>query len=221
MNTTYDVRIHAILTNKQSRGDTYTIRSKVAGRPFRKTFATKALAESYRSKLIIAQREGVAFDTESGLPEPEARKSYSRSWLAHAMSFVDMKWPQSSPKHRRNTAEALVTVTLAFLSSDRGAPADADLRAALYGWAFNSGVRKAATKGKGSPSIPSEFGAAMKWLSSNTIQVSDMDDSALMRKALDALSLRIDGKSAAASTIARKRTALYERPQVRRRASST
>jgi site-specific recombinase XerD len=206
VNTTYDVRIHAILVNKTAKRETYTIRWKVAGRPFRKTFATKALAESYRSKLIIAQREGVAFDTVSGLPEPLARKINGKSWLAHAMNFVDMKWPHSSPKHRRNTAEALVTVTLAFLSSDRGAPSDDDLRAALYGWAFNAGVRLTAEMQ--SADVPAEYADALKWLSANTLPVTELDDAALMRKALDALSLRLDGKSAAASTIARKRTAL-------------
>ena len=210
MNTTYDVRIHGILTNKTAKSTTYTIRWKVAGKSFRKTFATKALAESYRSRLLIAQREGVAFDAASGLPEPQARKINSRSWLAHAMSFVDMKWPHSSPKHRRNTAEALVTVTLAFLTSGRGAPSDHDLRAALYGWAFNAGVRSAARAADGGQSVvvPIEYAEAMKWLAVHTLPVTELDDAVLMRKALDVLSLRLDGKPAAASTIARKRTAL-------------
>ena len=212
MKTTYDVRIHAILTNKSAKGNgnTYTVRWKVGGKPFRKTFATKALAEGYRSNLIVPQREGVAFDVVSGLPEPVARKINDTSWLNHAMNFVDMKWPQSAPKHRRNTAEALVTVTLAFLSSARGAPSDADLRAALYGWAFNTATRQAfssQSENKGTE-VPPEYQQAMTWLSANTWPVTELDDAALMRKALDALSLRIDGKTAASSTIARKRTAL-------------
>ncbi len=89
---------------------------------FRDTFATKALAESYRSKLLIAQREGTAFDVASGLPEPIARKLQSRSFLTHAQEFVDAKWPHSSPKHRISIAEALATITPALLTSDRGRP---------------------------------------------------------------------------------------------------
>jgi integrase len=208
MNTTYDVRIQGIRVQKGVKRNTYTFRWVVAKERFGKSFATKALAESFRSTLLIAHREGIAFDVDSGLPEPVARKAQSRSWLAHSMSFVDMKWPSSSPKHRRNTAEALVTVTLAFLSSERGKPSDDDLRAALYGWAFNTSTREAYTAKHDADAVPVEFIAAMKWLSSNTFHISQLDDAALMRKALDLLSLRLDGKPAAASTIARKRTAL-------------
>jgi integrase len=203
MKTTYDVRIHGISTYSGSRGNTYGVRWVAGGRRFKKTFATKALAESYRSKLIVAQREGVAFDAASGLPESEARKINAKSWLDHAMDFVDTKWPYWSAKHRRNTAEALVTITFIFLSSNRGAPSDKDLRAALYGWAFNAGVRKSAKA-----LVPYEFERAMGWLASNTMPISELDDAALMRKALDALALRLDGKPAAPSTVARKRTAL-------------
>jgi hypothetical protein len=208
VNTTYDVRIQGIRVQKGVKRNTYTFRWVVAKERFGKSFATKALAESFRSTLLVAHREGVAFDVDSGLPESVARKAQSRSWITHSMNFVDMKWVNSSPKHRRNTAEALVTVTLAFLSSERAKPSNDDLRAVLYGWAFNASTRKAYAAKHGEGKIPDEFHTTMKWLSHNTFQLSQLEDAALMRKALDALSLRLDGKPAAASTIARKRTAL-------------
>lgn len=201
MNTSYDVRVYGILSNKNKNRPSYVIRWKVAGRPFRKTFLTKALAESYRSKLIVAQREGTAFDAASGLPEPEARKLNSRTWLVHAMDFVDGKWAHWSPKHRRNTAEALTTVTLVFLATDRGAPTEDEMRSALYGWAFNK-ARRAASE------VPDDVTRTLDWLKQNTVSVGDMDDAALMRKALDAIALTAEGKAAAGSTIRRKRTAL-------------
>lgn len=200
MNTTFDVRVHGILKNNNAKGATYTIRWKVAGKPFRDTFATKALAESERSKLLVAQRQGVAFDVASGLPEPLARQKDSRSWLEHAMAFVDVRWPHWSPKHRRNTAEALTTLTPVFLVSERGAPAAGEIRSTLYGWAFNAERRKG--------EVPVDVQQNLDWLKRNTVSVGDLDDAALLRKALDALALRDDGKAASASTVARKRTAL-------------
>ena len=118
--SSYDVRLWSILTRSGKRRATYAVRWFVNGRPFSKTFAAKALAESYRSKLVIAQREGVAFDEASGLPEPMARELNSRTWLEHAIAFVDMKWPRASAKHRKSIAEALTTVTPVFISSTRG-----------------------------------------------------------------------------------------------------
>src|SRR6266498_1652762 len=127
--STYDVRVWGILRNKTAKGATYTVRWTVAGKARRETFATRALAESFRSRLVVAQREGVAFDEASGLPEPMARERNTRSWYEHAMAFVDMKWPRASAKHRKSIAEALTTVTPALLATDRGAPADATIRA--------------------------------------------------------------------------------------------
>jgi integrase len=202
MNSTYDVRIHGILTNKKTSGNSYTIRWRVAGNAFRKTFATKALAESYRSTLIVAQREGTAFDAVSGLPEPLARKLRSRSWLAHAMDFVDMKWPHASPKHRVSIAEALSTVTPVFLATDRGVPSDKAMRAALYGWAFNK-VRR------DSGELPTETQRTLTWIEEHSVSLTDASDAGLIRKALDALTLRLDGKPAAPNTVARKRAVLY------------
>jgi integrase len=199
--STFDVRVYGILAYKGARGATYTVRWKVAGRVFRKPFATKALADSYRSNLLVAQRTGTAFDTASGLPEPEARKLHSRSWLTHAVAFVDVKWPHWSPKHRRNTADALTTATLSLITSERGMPAETAMREALYGWAFNKARRDAGD-------MPVAIQRTISWLTDNTVSVGDMDDAALMRKVLDGLALRMDGKAASASTVARKRVAL-------------
>jgi integrase len=196
--STYDVRIHAVLRNKLAKGFSHTVRWKVAGTPFRDTFATRALAESFRSKLIVAQREGVAFDEASGLPEPMARALNARSWYEHAVAYVDVKWARASAKHRKGIAETLATVTPALLATDRGAPSDKAIRAALYGWAFNKARREA-----GPP--PEDLAAAVRWLEANTVDLSALADAAVVRKALDTLALRMDGRAASASTVARKR----------------
>jgi len=129
-----------------------------------------------------------------------ARTQNSRTWLEHAMSYVDMKWPQSSAKHRKSIAEALATVTPVFYSTERGAPSEKMAREALYGWAFNKGRRD------GNEEVPEPLTVVWKWLKENSIPLRALDtDTALIRKALDALSVRINGQTAAPTTIARKR----------------
>lgn len=200
--STYDVRVYTLLVNNNTSNTTYTVRWKVAGKPFRDTFATRALAESFRSKLVIAQREGVAFDEATGLPGPMARARNARTWYDHAIAFVDMKWPRAAGKHRRSIAEALATVTPALLSTDRGAPAGDDIRRALYTWAFNKARRDA-----GPP--PDDLVSVVKWLGANTVKLTELTDAAIVRKALDLLATRLDGRSAAATTVARKRAVFY------------
>lgn len=201
MKPSYRVRVMALKTNRRPRGTTYTVRWSVAGKEFQRTFATKALGESERSRLLLAQREGVAFDQESGLPEPEARKRDARTWLTHAVAFVDARWPHWSSNHRRNTAEALTDVTFAFIAGDRGRPADDDIREALYGWAFSKARRDAG-------GMPAAVQDTLDWLTKNTFDVRQLDDAALIRRALDLIALRRDGRPAAASTVTRKRAAL-------------
>lgn len=201
MKLSYRVRVMALKTNRRPRGTTYTVRWTVEGRDFQRTFATKALAESERARIIRSQRAGAAFDQASGLPESEARKQDERAWLTLAVEFVDSRWPHWSSNHRRNTAEALTDVTLAFVSVDRGRPTDDELRDALYGWAFSKAQRNAGQ-------MPANIRATLDWLARSTPDVRTLDDAAVVRRALDAISLRRDGTPAAASTVARKRAAL-------------
>lgn len=198
--STFDVRVHSVLINKLAKGkSSYTVRWVVAGEPFRDTFATRALADSFRSKLIVAQREGVAFDEACGLPEPMVRARNTRSWYEHAVAYVDLKWARASAKHRKGIAESLATVTPALLSTTRGVPSDKALRAALYGWSFNK-IRRDA----GDP--PAELAATVRWLEANTVDLLALSDAALVRKALDTLALCMkDSKAASPSTVARKR----------------
>ena len=66
--TSYDVRVWTIRAYEGARRRTYTVRWTVAGREFRDTFATRALAESFRADLLSAARKGEAFDSGAGLP---------------------------------------------------------------------------------------------------------------------------------------------------------
>ncbi|WP_406284758.1 tyrosine-type recombinase/integrase [Embleya sp. NBC_00896] len=177
----------------------------VAGHEHRRPFSTSTLAKAERADLLAYAQRGTPFHVGTGLPEPVYRQTHSCSWYAHACEYVDMKWPVAAAGSRRNIAESLVTVMPAFITDDRGRPDAELLRRALSEWAFVTPKRAA-----GPP--PGEFAAALAWLEKHTVHVADLeepnDGARLVRAALDALSKRLDGKSAAANTVARKRAVL-------------
>ncbi|MFG1607425.1 tyrosine-type recombinase/integrase [Actinoplanes sp. NPDC049265] len=200
--SSYDVRVYKIEERKSKRAGkptfTYRVRWQVAGERFGDSFKTNALAESFRAKLITAQREGVAFDERCGLPEPMARALNTRSWYEHVVAFVDLKWPRASANHRKGIAETLAGATMLLLSSTRGMPPEATLRKALRTYVCNKNRRDA-----GPP--PPDLAPAVAWVAENTVNLTDLAGAPLVRKVLDGLALTLDGRAAAASTVHRKR----------------
>ena len=91
--------------------------------------------------------EGEAFHPATGLPlsmAPRGRgwgQDHTVSWYEFACTYVDMKWPQAAPNSRRAIADTLATATPALLATRTAAPKPAQLRQALYGWAFNTKLR--------------------------------------------------------------------------------
>jgi integrase len=82
------------------------------------------------------------------------------------------------------------------------ATAEREIRRALYTWVFNKGRRDA-----GPP--PDDLAPTVKWLAANTVKLTNLTDAGIVRKALDLLATRLDGKAAAATTVARKRAVFY------------
>jgi hypothetical protein len=179
------------------------VRWVVIGKEWHDTFPTRALADSFRSDLIRATRRGEAFLIATGRPVSWQRQEITTiSWYEHACAYVDMKWPHAAGKSRQGIADSLATVTPAMLATTTSRPSATTLRAALDGWSFNSHARAA-----GAP--PKELVRAERWVSANTRPVTDLADSSVLRPALDALALRMDGRPAAASTVSRKRAIFY------------
>ncbi|GAA1315413.1 tyrosine-type recombinase/integrase [Pseudonocardia xinjiangensis] len=184
-------------------GTTYRVRWVVGRKEWHDSFTTRALAESFRADLLSLARQGEPFDVATGRPvswQPEDLAL--TSWYEHACTYVDMKWPHAAGKSRQGIAESLATVTPALLSSTKSRPADTTMRAVLYGWSFNARRRAA-----GPP--PGELIRAQRWIAAHTRPVADLADLAVLRPALDALALRMDGKPAAAATVSRKRAIFY------------
>lgn len=182
------------------------MRWSVAGNEFSKWFTTHAQADNYRAGLLRSIRQGEAFDTDSGLAESVIREQQSVTWYDLACRFVDMKWHSLAAKSRMSVADALATVTPALVTTTRGMPEQKTMRAVLYSWAFNKESRTA-------DEPDSEMAKAITWIRGNSLSVSALDEkdrrSELIRRALDTLSVTMDGRPAAATVVARKRAVFY------------
>jgi integrase len=202
MDTTYDVRIWELQINEGARRTTYTVRWKVAKREHGRTFATRALADGFRSDLLAAARKGEAFDRATGLPMSMVRQANDMDWFEFACAYVDMKWPGAAGNSRKGVAETLTTVTPHMYATTRGKPADKVIRRALNGWAFNRNRRDTVPP-------PADVARALAWLRANCRSVSVLRDVTEVRGVLTLMSAKLDGTPAAASVIKRKRAVLF------------
>jgi integrase len=117
-----------------------------------------------------------------------------------------MKWRKAAAKTRATTADALATVTPALVVDDvPDRPEVETLRRALVGWSFNVTRRD--------DPQPDDIRAALAWVERYSLPLERFADPQVrplaVRMALDACTLRMDGKAAAATTGRRKRAVLY------------
>lgn len=199
METTYDVRIHETEVYKGAKTTTYWVRWKVAGRRFKEPFKLKALADSFRAALTSAARKGEAFVVSSGLPVSMHRDIREMTCYELACSFIDAKWPRAAAMTRKTNAEALTAVMPHLFTGSKGKPDDRLIRTALRRWAFNTPARadKAA--------MPAEVLAALSWVARNSRPVGDLLDPEVLRRTLDAITLRLDGKQGSPVVVTRRR----------------
>ena len=195
----------AVKTYERAGGRrTYGVRWVAGGESHHRTFTTRALADGFRSELITAARQGHPFDVETGLPPALADAIRRRSPGTRTLSaFVDAKWHRAAPRSRQSTADALASVTAALLPTGGNRPEPRVLRAALYGWAFNSHRRAAG------PADSDELADAARWVERNSPLLAALNERATARRVLDSLTVRMDGQPAAANTVARRRAVLY------------
>ena len=189
----FDVRVYAI-RRRPGRRRPFEVRWQAAGRSRSKSFTTRKLADSYRAELVRAARMSLDFDPLTGeptawnLPEPAIV-----TWYEEATAYAAMKWP--------SLADALATVTPALTRpGGRDRPGSRELRTALYQHAFNP----ARPAGPGSPAAQ-----ILDCAQQASLPVGRLSEPAVLRTALEALTLRLDGSRAAANTIIRKRVVLH------------
>ncbi|MGP4112285.1 tyrosine-type recombinase/integrase [Streptomyces sp. 4N509B] len=199
---TYDVRIYAIEV-RRDRPKPHRVRWRVGKRDHSKSFRLKPQADGRRSELMSAVRRGEQFDTETGLPVSELRAQRgSVTWYEHTRSFVDRTWDRIPAKSRRNVADALATITPALVKAEAGGPDPRVLRRALYSWAYN--------KNRWQEEPPAQWAKALTWVEKHSLSMAELEDPPTLRRALEALGERLDGKPAAARTVKRKRACLSD-----------
>ena len=206
MNATYDVRFRKTRVHPNARRRPHNVRWMTGGRAHDAYFATSALAESFKAELTQAARKGEAFDIESGLPLSKLREqektARSVTWYQHATEYVDYKWMRVAATARVSIAETLVAVTCNLLpKTGSGRPNDDILRNALFRWAFNKRDRNTEK--------PADIEKALKWAEAESPSLIELADLKNVRAVLDACTLRLDGKQAAANYLARRRQVFY------------
>ncbi|MEU3167259.1 site-specific integrase [Streptosporangium sp. NPDC006930] len=202
MKTSYDIKVWDIRRNQSSKAPSYELRWAVGRRRKSRTFRTKALAENFQSDLRQAAKRGEAFDEETGLPLSMLAVKSAVNWFGFVMAYVDMKWPHAAAKTRDSLTDALATVTPALVNEDApGRPDPLVLREALRRYVLPPAARHLVQ--------PAEIRTALAWLERHSLHIADLNKVRNVRLGLDALTLRLDGRAAAATTIARKRSVFY------------
>jgi integrase len=195
----YDVKFWAIRPGKAKTKRTYEVRWKVGHVPHSRTLGNKAQAENFLSDLRQASRTGEAFDTASGLSESLAASRRERSWFEFCLAYMDMKWPSAAPKTRDGITDALAAVIPALVYERLPDGLEvAILRSALRHFALPPSSRDLVR--------PPDEASALRWLEKASLPVSEIGKLQHARAALDAISVRQDGRAASATTIARKRS---------------
>src|SRR5690606_35905655 len=124
------------------------------------------------------------------------------TWLEFCAAYVDMKWPYAAPNSRDGLTETLATVAPVLVREDAPEAPDARvMRRALRAYYL-------APRDRERPRPP-EIAEALSWLEKASLPLAEVYDRRNVRAALNALTLRLDGKPAAAKTVARKRAVLY------------
>ena len=207
METTFDVRIHQTEVYNGAKTTTYWVRWRVAGQRFKEPFKQKALADSFLSALTSAARKGEAFVVASGRPVSMHRDTREMTCYELACSHVDAKWPRAAAMTRKTTAEALTAAIPHLFARAKGKPDDRVIRTALRRWGFNTPARS------DQEAMPAEIRTALSWVARNARPAADLLDPEVLRRTLDAITLRLDGKQGSPVVVSRRRkvfTAMLE-----------
>jgi hypothetical protein len=143
--------------------------------------------------LVLTRTRVLAHTRSVERRQPEGHKH-------HAAAFAAMKWPALAAHSRAGLAETLATVKPALTRAAPARPPAAQLRTALYQHAFNP-----ARTGTADPAT----NRVLAWAQQASLPVTLLADPMVLRRALDALTLRLDGSRAAANTITRKRAVFH------------
>jgi integrase len=199
--TSYDVRIYKTAIYAGKRITSYRVRWKVDGRSCNETFRNSTQAKNFKSALRSAASRGEAFFVDSGRPVSMVRETGRLSWYQFAVELADLRWNGSAATSRRTDAEALTAITMQMFSTTSRMPDEKLLRRVLKLWAFN-------TKNRVERPTTDDERRALTWAEGHTRDVSTLSETALVRKVLNGLAVKLNGRPRAASVVTRWRKTL-------------
>lgn len=166
----YDVRVQNLEKRRNRAGKitSYRVPWRVKRDLHRRSFPSRALADTFRSELIAAAKRGEAFRTDTGEPAAWQRQNLTVTWFAFAETYATAKWQQASPNHRRGIAEALIDATEALITKD-DRPDREQLRAAMR-WSFSTRINNPASE------PPRHVSETSNWLRKNTVRMDVLGD---------------------------------------------
>jgi integrase len=197
---TSEVRFWGVRKSQTKKIPSWEIRWVVAGRQRSQSRRTKALAEAFLADLRQAARNGELFESDSGLPE-SMEPVTGLTWLELAQQYVDTKWSWAAPKSRDAMTDALATITAALVSGRAEPPDSSVTRTALRQHLLPPPGRL--------HDRPNDIAAVIEWLTRNSLPLAELSKAKMLRRALDAIAVTLDGSPAAATTIRRKRAVFH------------
>ena len=187
-----DIRVWSI-QRKEGRPRPYVVRWVVDRRSHSRSHRTKAQAERFRSRLLLAQQEGQRFAAGSGEPEAWAPSLSDTSLYAWAREWVGHEWDEWAPRTRDSTLEALARFVPLVVGSSAPAPP------AGVGRHLKASLRPGfVVDGDGVD------GVAEAWLRRWVLSLGQLDESLLARVDRE-LGVGLEGQALAANTSKRYR----------------
>lgn len=198
MGESYKARIWKIVPRKNAAGavTSYRVLWMVDREEFRESFKNYSQADSFRSSLVTAQRQGEAFDTSTGLPVSHSREQADVNWYNLTIAYVDMKWPDLAATARQTIAEALIRVVPVFIPPGANTPNVKNVRSALRQWAYN-------TKHRESDDMPDEVRKLLTWCAKHMLPVRSIKEPDTLRRLQRAITRQLNG-SPFSPSVARK-----------------
>ncbi|MEW2136211.1 site-specific integrase [Streptomyces sp. NPDC005409] len=140
---------------------------------------------------------------ESGLPVSELRDKAAKAtekgdpnWWTFSREYMAVRWRTDAAKTREGLADSLATVAIAMAGEGPKAPTPEEVRLA---------VRWGVVPGHVGEEPPVELRAAAQWLADNSLPLSALEDSRVIRDVHYRLAFRLDDSPAAAETYKRRR----------------
>jgi integrase len=185
----YDLRARRTTVAGSKRKVHWQVNWRLDGRDHSKTLPSKPEAEDYRSRLTIAARDGVPFDTDAGVPI--AWVTSSETVFAHAQAWLDAQRSTWSIRTHRSAVEAVSRAVMLTLRPKAPAP--------------STEVREAVRRALAGEQVRPE---ALRWIRRWSLAIGRLD-AKRARELHDRLGIGLRGKELAPLTANRFRTTVH------------